>query len=611
VRNGAEPGRLVDRLGRGIVVILAAAALTSWLQVASVFLSREVLGQFSWKWWLRDQVLLSGVGYLLLFALLGLAPLVLHLGWPRRYSLAALAATMAGLGTFCVLLLFQRVAWPAWLVVAIGAGIRLGAAAAAHPERTWRWSQRLAIGGHLATAVLALGIVQARRSAEASLLGELPAAPAGAPNVLLLVMDTERAGSMSLYGTPEPTTPYQDALAQRGVVFEAAHSTAPWTLPSHASMFTGHYASATGADWSSPMRSDLPTLAEAFLAHGYATGGFVANQSFTGYRSGLARGFVRYRTVPWSVRQALLGTTPMQSRSAVAALLMWDRTRWVRGTLEALWPVDFQQPGANLRAAPKTGAEVTEEFLAWLPTTGGRPFFAFLNLFDAHRPYLPPAGYQRMFDPEASAHGRYLGAIRYLDDQVRLLLQELERRGALATTIVVITSDHGELFGEHDLYTHGNDLYRPLLHVPLLVVNAPGAVPGTRVTQSVSLRDLGATLLDLAQVPNAARLPGTSLRPLLAGAGHLPTASPVIAELSGHDLDTDQGSQVPLDLKSLVEDTSHVIVDAAGGLRVFSYPADTAELHDRSGTPEVRTSAVQRLRRALAGQGISWPEGGA
>ena len=80
----------------------------------------------------------------------------------------------------------------------------------------------------------------------------------------------------------------------KGVVFDGAHSTAPWTLPSHASMFTGRYASETGADWTSPMDTTPPTLAEAFRDAGYATAGFVANIAYTGYHTGLGRGFIRY-----------------------------------------------------------------------------------------------------------------------------------------------------------------------------------------------------------------------------------------------------------------------------------------------------------------------------
>jgi arylsulfatase A-like enzyme len=210
-----------------------------------------------------------------------------------------------------------------------------------------------------------------------------------------------------------------------------------------------------------------------------------------------------------------------------------------------------------------------------------------------------------MFDSKSPNYARYLGAIRYIDDTVDSLLRELDRRGLMQTTIVVITSDHGEQFGEHGLSGPGNSLYRPLLHVPLLVLNAPGAAPGTRVRQSVSLRDLPATLLDLAAIPNRAGLGGTSLRPLLTGAPTLPTASPVLSELNPR-ISIQTLKAIRSELKSLIDDSSHVIESVTGGFEIFAYPVDTAESHDLATAPAARQSAADRLRRALEVSGIVW-----
>jgi arylsulfatase A-like enzyme len=184
-------------------------------------------------------------------------------------------------------------------------------------------------------------------------------------------------------------------------------------------------------------------------------------------------------------------------------------------------------------------ADVNRSLLRWVDRRGGdRPFFGFVNYVDAHSPYLPPAPFDSMFtagrDPEQRS-ARYLagmerafgsgpvpaalvaeyidgydGALRYLDTEIDRLLANLDERGLLADTLVILTSDHGEHFGEHGLVQHGNSLFLPLLHVPL-IVSWPGRVPaGLHIAAPTSLRHVAATILDLTEVPNPG-LPGRSL----------------------------------------------------------------------------------------------------
>ena len=595
------------RLARGLVAILAAATVTAWCQYAAVGSFRTFFGLFRWKWGLRDQLFLSGAGYILLLAALGLLPLLVYLLWPRRFTFAALLGTLGGIGAFCVLVAFERIHWGAWMLVSVGIGMQVGRLAAQRTPASWRWTWRLALAGNLATLIAVLIGGRSRSGAEASALAALPPARAGAPNVLLLVMDTERAQSMSLYGEQHETTPHQAAWARRqGVVFDAAYSTAPWTLPSHASMFTGRYASQTGADWTSPMDTTPPTLAEAFRGAGYATAGFVANIAYTGFHTQLGRGFIHYEDTKRSLGEVYLGTTLSQTRSLYRARNTWEATHWPRRVVTALWPISFEQPSTLLKHDQKSVEQVTSDFLRWLPERDARPFFAFINIFDAHDPYLPPDRYRTMFNKAARSYDRYLGAIRYIDDTVETLLQELQRRGVLDNTIVVITSDHGDLFGEHGLYRHGIDPYRELVRIPLVVLNAPGAVPGLRVKQAVSLRDLAATILDLSGVPNSSGIPGTSLRPLLAGDSLQPAASVALSELSPHTQDSDVANRVPVAMKSLADDSSHMIANAEGKILVFAYPQDTAEASDLAVNSTVRQEATDRLRDVMKRLGISW-----
>ena len=121
-----------------------------------------------------------------------------------------------------------------------------------------------------------------------------PLPPANSPNVLLIVLDTVRADHLSLYGYERPTTPVLERLAKRGIRFDEARATAPWTLPSHASMFTGRWPHELGEKWMTPLRGNFPTLAEYLGDHGYATAGFVANVGYCSQETGLARGFTHY-----------------------------------------------------------------------------------------------------------------------------------------------------------------------------------------------------------------------------------------------------------------------------------------------------------------------------
>jgi arylsulfatase A-like enzyme len=159
---------------------------------------------------------------------------------------------------------------------------------------------------------------------------------------------------------------------------------------------------------------------------------------------------------------------------------------------------------------------------------GDRPFFAFLNLMDAHLPHFDPEPLKSRYPPGHRDQRTYDGAIRFIDEQLDSMFNVLAARGALDRTIVVVTSDHGDLFDQHGLSGHANSLYLDLLHVPLMI-RYPARVPaGVRISAPVSLRDLSATLIDLSGGHNA--LPGASLRS--AWEGQLDRLSPVLAEVT-------------------------------------------------------------------------------
>jgi arylsulfatase A-like enzyme len=593
-----------------LFLAVTAALLTAAVHLAIVVVRRDVLHELLWTWWARDQVRVTPLAYLVAFAPLAALLLVLHLAFRRRVALPVVAGALSAFGTFAVLLLFPRIAPVAWMVVALGVGVQVARAWGRHPEAAWRVTRRT--GALLLAGFLVLGVRNAwtLSMAERQALAAHPPAATTAPNVLILILDTVRASSMSLYGAADSTTPSIDARAREGVVFDAAFSTAPWTLPSHASMFTGRYASEQSGDWQTPLDGRHRTLAEVFRDRGYATGGFVANFLAAGYRSGLSRGFARYEDTRHTFTETALNSTLAQTSSVASAWRVWRHERWLGKAVRNLLTFNFHPFSTLNTHDPKPATLVADEFLDWQEGLGGRPFLAFLNFFDAHAPYEPPAPYDTAFEPRGRAYGRYKGGIRYMDDQVGRLLQELARRGVLDHTIVVITADHGELFGEHGLTGHGNAVYLPLLHVPL-VIRAPALVPaGVRVPQPVSLRDLAATLLDLAGATDEHGLPGVSLRTAFTGATTHP-GSPLLSEVSAGVNDQPKNPTYQADLKSVFDDTMHVIVSSKGPVERYAWRSDPDEATNLATSSPLADAARGMLERVLREQGLRWrPDAG-
>lgn len=593
------------RAADAVTLIVAAAMVASWGHLAVVAVMRHVFGIFSWKWWLRDQVLLTSGGYLLVIGALALVPAALHVLWPRRVTLARLAALVGGIAVFAILLLFQRVSPWASGALAVGLVVRLHALARGRDSALRRASRQVAAAGMAASVLVASSTALLRVQIEARVLRALASVPEGTPNVLFIILDTVRAKSMGMFGGAFDNTPRLKEWARGGVVFDRAFSTASWTLPSHASMFTGAYASIAGADWKVPLSEDRRTLAEVMRDRGFATGGFVANSVAAWYRTGLAQGFARYDDTKYSVTEFALSTTLTQTHSVVTSFFEWERSHWIRGAVKAALPLSLVPHGNYVAHDFMRAGDVTDGFLRWQGGLEGRPYFAFLNFFDAHAPYVPPMRYQTMYGAEGLDIDRYHGAIRYMDDEIDRLLRTLEARGALRNTIVIITSDHGELFGEHGLVGHGNGLYMDQLHVPLVILNAPGVTAGQRIGRLVSLRDLAATIVDLALGSRDGSIGGTSLRPLMTG-DTLTPVSPVIAEVNKGINVSRTTLAGRADQKSVVSDSLHVIQSNLNTLNVFAHGHDPLEEHDLSSTPAVRDAAIAIMRQLLERNGIHW-----
>jgi choline-sulfatase len=286
--------------------------------------------------------------------------------------------------------------------------------------------------------------------------------------LVIITLDTTRADRLPVYGFMHAPMPALERLAREGVVFDQATSVAPLTLPAHCSLFTGLFPPAHGVrdNADRPLAADRTTLAEILRGRGFRTGAFVGSVVLDADR-GLAQGFDEYSGV--TTGKTAAPSFPVRRRGADA---------------------------------------VVSDALRWIETQDDRPFFAWVHLYDPHKPYNPPEPFRSQYsDP-------YLAEIAFADAQIGRLLAALEHRKILDRTIVVVAGDHGEALGEHGERDHGIFVYESVLHVPL-IVRVPDISP-RRLPGVVRLVDVMPTVLDLLRVPRP-QVDGVSLAATMRG----------------------------------------------------------------------------------------------
>jgi arylsulfatase A-like enzyme len=459
--------------------------------------------------------------------------------------------------------------------------------------------------------------------------------PPGSANVLLIVLDTVAAGHLSLYGYDRPTSTTLEELAQLGIRFDAAMAPSSWTLPSHATMFTGRWHHELSVGWLTPLDETRPTLAEFLGARGYATAGFIANSRYCGSDSGLGRGFTYYEDYIFPgltasktavlVERALLGIDLFVN-------LLQD---WMKDA--PLQPVilHLRRLFVNDR---KGAAVVNREFLDWLSQRAQpeRPFFAFLNFVDAHAPYrLPPGELHRFgLDPTgthrdvlieywwsvdktrvpredlAFAADAYDDCIADLDERLGRLFDQLNERGVLERTWLVITSDHGESFGEHaGIFCHGSSLYQTELHVPLLIVPPGGSASTQVVRETVSLRDVAATIVDVLGLEAGSPFPGSSLARFWnakepAAKGARASSDPALAEVLPNDRGNRDSAGLPKKrwpFGAVIEEGwSYIRHEEDHHEELFQLRADAREQRNLARDPAA-SPTLERMRATLDG----------
>lgn len=334
---------------------------------------------------------------------------------------------------------------------------------------------------------LALFLAACKPVGESHATGEASAAATpvpgtGARNVIVITIDSLRFDHLGCYGYQRPTSPTLDRFASEGTRFAVAYAPSSWTLPSHASLFTGLYPDTHGVDQERERLDDrAETLAERLKERGYATAAVVCAPFLSKYYN-LVGGFDTYDT-------EMTGAHPLASR--------------------------------RMKVAP----DVTAKGLSWIDGHRDEPFFLFLHYWDVHHDYNPPDGYVEMFDPDYEGEEEglditlrtdlapgmnrrdlehivalYDGEIRYTDDHLAMLLAGLAERGLNENTMVWITSDHGEEFLDHGQMAHKKTCFEESVRIPMMV-----KIPWLKTRQPVvedpvSLVDLFPTILSLLGV---------------------------------------------------------------------------------------------------------------
>jgi arylsulfatase A-like enzyme len=440
------------------------------------------------------------------------------------------------------------------------------------------------------------------------------------PNLLLIVLDTTRADHMSVNGYARPTTPFLEELARRGTVYLNAIAPAPWTVPVHASLFTGQqprvHQATTMHRWLEP---GFVTLAEILHDVGYRTVAFSCNP-WVGRSFNLDQGFEQFFDI-WRAEQMLKEDPVRLSVAGRASMRM----------------------GAFAMPTDK-GAQMTNRLAArwlssWQRTSPREPFFMFINYLETHQPYDPPQPFRSRFAPGPVRPAlrtlvtgdwfkesfRLMGAagslgpddhrqlsdlydaeMAYEDSRLRELFEDLERRGVLDDTLVVIVGDHGENLGEHGgLLDHCFSLHQTVLHVPLVAAYRPLFRAGLRHGALVSTLGVFATLLEAAGARPAAdwppaagplpRDPAEAGAPFVVSEYDLPVfeLSTLAAEAPGYDVRSRAVGQ-----RAIQDGVSKVIQHSDGVQEVFDLEADPGEATSLGSAGSV---AGARLLHALDG----------
>ena len=335
-------------------------------------------------------------------------------------------------------------------------------------------------------------------------------------NVILIVIDALRPDHLGAYGYKKDTSPSIDRLAEEGVSFVNTYCTLPRSDASMTSMLTGLYPYSHGVRmvWGNTRKPPITSLPEILQSHGYMTG---CIRSGGEMYERFNKGFRDFDLMSWKIKNKI-----------------------TRGIYKIFNPDNFLG----------TAEQRVTTAIKWIDSNKGKKFFLMVHSNDLHWPYPVPKPYEHMFDAEykgehdfatmckgkitrgelifglkklpkeevTHAIAHYDGGIRYIDSHLKRLFDFLKAKNIYDNTIIILTADHGENFGEHDFYfQHGASLYETSLKVPLILQIPNKRIKNKRIEAKIQVLDIMPTVLDILDIPLVDKIEGMSLLPLIDG----------------------------------------------------------------------------------------------
>jgi arylsulfatase A-like enzyme len=408
------------------------------------------------------------------------------------------------------------------------------------------------------------------------------------PNIIFITVDSLRPDHISSYGYGRATTPQLDAwVAAPGVRFTDVSANASWTFPSNATLLSGRYPATMGLIWKGDASTRVPDaeklLAEYLHDAGYYTAGFTSAH-YASHSFGFAQGF--------DVLQELIRDAPTRTLASEINTLAFN---WLDTT--------------------------------WTPTlTGTQPLFLYLYYFDPHTYYNSPPPYDTLFDntytgtvtaniyedgvavsngsltltPRDVEHvvGLYDGDVAYWDQHLGQMLTHLGDLGLLNNSLIVVTSDHGQMFGEHGKWTHRNSVYEEVLRIPLLMRYTGVITAGLIITAPVQSADILPTILDYANESLPANIDGLSLRGVTLGQPTTPTR-PIVSEMNADLLFTNDPLPPRVSLRA-IKQADWKLIHPVGQLWAEElYQVQPQSLFETDNVLQTQPAVADQLRQVL------------
>jgi arylsulfatase A-like enzyme len=397
--------------------------------------------------------------------------------------------------------------------------------------------------------------------------------------IVLITLDTTRADHLGCYGYPRPTSPNIDEFAASAVVYDRALAPATWTLPSHASLFTGKFVSSHGAQYD----------ANGSLRLTSAIAGPESWNTFS------------VRTI--SPAERLLAELLQGAGYRTGAVVAGP---WLKRVFGLDKGFDFFDEDNITTENGRRADDVTNRALAWLGETPRGRRFLFLNYFDPHVPFVPPDGFADRFSVEEVARVDrrteeaarkivlYDAEIAFVDHHLGRLFAGLRAQDLYDGALIVLTADHGELLGEHGIAGHGNAPYQEVVHIPFIVKEAGTDAPTGRTDRRIQLVDVLPLILDRAGVPIPADIQGAVPPDIQQGAVAPEIQRPVLIE--SRTLPRLGGEWIVW-----MDQDRKFIWHSGGRHMLFDLDVDPDEEHNLAGArPDEATTMSAALRQYIA-----------